>query len=298
MIPVLESLTSRLLRRSAPRNDGYLMRHCERSEAISSTVGRVPNVWSVPLDGVIRRLRSALHLQQCCSRLAPQRNMLPLMRGKHEGGSGKADIERGRSRFGYPMSAASPTRRSSKSSVSPASTPPSSTWSTPASTCTMRSSRLWQPSASALLRSFAHRASTCLHTAAVGHGSAGYPSAALQQRSACEDRAAIELIDEIAGVKGIDLLAVGPADLSRSLWVSGQPGHPRLVAAIDRVREAVKKGAGARLALPLNHAALPRNAAQLRRWVPATPTARRPRKLACRSHCKPSSLKPASFSAN
>src|SRR6266550_395184 len=34
--------------------------------------------------------------------------------------------------------------------------------------------------------------------------------------------------------------------------------------AIDRVREAVAKGAGARLALPLNHAALPRNAAQLR----------------------------------
>ena len=51
---------------------------------------------------------------------------------------------------------------------------------------------------------------------------------------------------------------------SRSLGVSGQPDHPRLVAAIDRVREAVKKGAGARLALPLNHAAFPRNAAQLK----------------------------------
>jgi 2-keto-3-deoxy-L-rhamnonate aldolase RhmA len=65
-------------------------------------------------------------------------------------------------------------------------------------------------------------------------------------------------------VAGVDLLAVGPSDLSRSLGVSGQPDHPRLVAAIDRVREAVKKGAGARLALPLNHAAFPRNAAQLR----------------------------------
>jgi hypothetical protein len=30
------------------------------------------------------------------------------------------------------------------------------------------------------------------------------------------------------------------------------------------VRETVKKGAGARLALPLNHAAFPRNAAQLK----------------------------------
>jgi len=79
-----------------------------------------------------------------------------------------------------------------------------------------------------------------------------------------EDMAAVEQIDEIAGVEGVDLLAVGPSDLSRSLGVSGQPDHPRLVAAIDRVREAVKKGAGARLALPLNHAAFPRNAAQLR----------------------------------
>ena len=79
-----------------------------------------------------------------------------------------------------------------------------------------------------------------------------------------EDMAAVERIDEIAAVEGVDLLAVGPSDLSRSLGVSGQPDHPRLVAAIDRVREAVKGGAGARLALPLNHAAFPRNAVQLR----------------------------------
>ncbi len=79
-----------------------------------------------------------------------------------------------------------------------------------------------------------------------------------------EDMEAVEGIDEIAAVEGVDLLAVGPSDLSRSLGVSGQPDHPRLVAAIDRIREAVKKGGGARLALPLNHAAFPRNAAQLR----------------------------------
>ena len=78
-----------------------------------------------------------------------------------------------------------------------------------------------------------------------------------------EDMAAVDRIEEIAAVKGVDLLAVGPSDLSRSLGVSGQPDHPRLVAAINRVREAVERGAaGARLALPLNHAAFPRNAAQ------------------------------------
>jgi 2-keto-3-deoxy-L-rhamnonate aldolase RhmA len=79
-----------------------------------------------------------------------------------------------------------------------------------------------------------------------------------------EDMEAVERIDEIAAVPGIDLLAVGPSDLSRSLGVSGQPDHPRLVAAIDRVRAAVKGGAGCRLAIPLSHAAFPRNAAQLK----------------------------------
>jgi 2-keto-3-deoxy-L-rhamnonate aldolase RhmA len=78
-----------------------------------------------------------------------------------------------------------------------------------------------------------------------------------------EDMAAVERIDEIAAVPGVDLLAVGPSDLSRSLGVSGHPDHPSLVAAIDRVRDAVKGGAGCRLAIPLNHAAFPRNAAEL-----------------------------------
>src|SRR5712671_6635824 len=79
-----------------------------------------------------------------------------------------------------------------------------------------------------------------------------------------EDMEAVERIDEIAAVEGVDLFAVGPSDLSRSLGVSGHPDHPRLVAAIERVREAVAKGAGARLAIPLAHAAFPRNAAQLK----------------------------------
>src|SRR5262249_17791730 len=71
----------------------------------------------------------------------------------------------------------------------------------------------------------------------------------------------VERIDEIAAVEGVDLLAVGPSDLSRSLGVSGQPDHPRLVAAIDRIREAVKMGAGGRLRLPLDHVCFPARAA-------------------------------------
>jgi hypothetical protein len=54
----------------------------------------------------------------------------------------------------------------------------------------------------------------------------------------------VERIDEIAAVP------------SRSLGVAGEPDHPRLVAAIDRVRWAAAKSAGARLALTMHHAAL------------------------------------------
>jgi 2-keto-3-deoxy-L-rhamnonate aldolase RhmA len=77
-----------------------------------------------------------------------------------------------------------------------------------------------------------------------------------------EDMEAVEHIEEIAAVEGVDLLAVGPSDLSRSLGVSGQPDHPKL---IDRVRMAVRNtNSGVRLAIPLAHAAFPRDAAQLR----------------------------------
>ena len=79
-----------------------------------------------------------------------------------------------------------------------------------------------------------------------------------------EDMEAVEQIEEIAAVDGVDLLAVGPSDLSRSLGVSGHPDHPKLVAAIDRVRAAVRNGVSVRLAIPLNHGAFPRNAAQLK----------------------------------
>jgi 2-keto-3-deoxy-L-rhamnonate aldolase RhmA len=70
-----------------------------------------------------------------------------------------------------------------------------------------------------------------------------------------EDMAAVECIEEIAAVPGVDLLAVG---------VSGHPDHPRLVAAIERVRAAVRNGGSVRLAIPLDHGAFPRNAAQLK----------------------------------
>lgn len=79
-----------------------------------------------------------------------------------------------------------------------------------------------------------------------------------------EDVAALERIGEIVAVDGLDLVGIGPQDLSRSLGVSGTPDHPDLVAAIETVREAVQATDGrVRLAIPLNHAAFPRTATQL-----------------------------------
>jgi 4-hydroxy-2-oxoheptanedioate aldolase len=79
-----------------------------------------------------------------------------------------------------------------------------------------------------------------------------------------EDLPAVEQIDAIASTEGIDIVAVGPSDMSRALGVSGVADHPKLLAVVERVGEAVRKGGVARLALPMNHPALPRTAAQLR----------------------------------
>lgn len=79
-----------------------------------------------------------------------------------------------------------------------------------------------------------------------------------------EDLPAVQDIDAIASIEGIDIVAVGPSDMSRALGVGGTSNHPKLVEVVHRVADAVRKGGVARLALPMNHAALPRNAAQLK----------------------------------
>jgi 2-keto-3-deoxy-L-rhamnonate aldolase RhmA len=72
------------------------------------------------------------------------------------------------------------------------------------------------------------------------------------------------VFDAIAATDGIDIVAVGPSDMSRALGVAGTSDHPKLVEVVQRVAQAVQKGGVARLALPMNHPTLPRNAAQLR----------------------------------
>jgi len=56
-----------------------------------------------------------------------------------------------------------------------------------------------------------------------------------------EDRDAVDHIDEIIQTDGVDLLFVGPADLTISYGVPFQFGHPDVQRAIDRVAAAAAK---------------------------------------------------------
>lgn len=50
-----------------------------------------------------------------------------------------------------------------------------------------------------------------------------------------ESRVAVEAIDELAAIDGVDVLFVGPADLSHDMGVPGDFADPGFVAALDRV---------------------------------------------------------------
>lgn len=53
-----------------------------------------------------------------------------------------------------------------------------------------------------------------------------------------EDREAVDVVEEIAEVEGIDILFVGPGDLSQSLGVPLQFDHPKMKDAFARVAKA------------------------------------------------------------
>jgi 2-keto-3-deoxy-L-rhamnonate aldolase RhmA len=57
-----------------------------------------------------------------------------------------------------------------------------------------------------------------------------------------ETAAALEVVDEIAAVDGVDVLFVGPADLAHSLGIDGGADHPEL---LERVRAVAVAAAGA-----------------------------------------------------
>ena len=53
-----------------------------------------------------------------------------------------------------------------------------------------------------------------------------------------ETRRALEAREELLAVAGIDAVMVGPADLSISLGVPGEFQHPKMVEAMEKVRDS------------------------------------------------------------
>jgi 2-keto-3-deoxy-L-rhamnonate aldolase RhmA len=78
-----------------------------------------------------------------------------------------------------------------------------------------------------------------------------------------DDHAGLDNVDAIAAIKEVDIIGVGAHDLASVLGVVGQPDHPDLLAAVDRVVKAVNATGPGRLALPLDSGAFRRNARQL-----------------------------------
>jgi 4-hydroxy-2-oxoheptanedioate aldolase len=54
-----------------------------------------------------------------------------------------------------------------------------------------------------------------------------------------ETQEAVEAVEDYVAIDGVDVLFIGPTDLSHSLGHAGEPGHPDVVAAMERVAEVV-----------------------------------------------------------
>jgi 4-hydroxy-2-oxoheptanedioate aldolase len=74
-----------------------------------------------------------------------------------------------------------------------------------------------------------------------------------------ETAAAVAQAGEIAAVDGVDVVFIGPSDLSQSYGFPGQPQHPEVQAAMDEIVAAVSKtSAAVGIMVP--------NAAAARQW--------------------------------
>ncbi len=79
-----------------------------------------------------------------------------------------------------------------------------------------------------------------------------------------EDEKAISQLVAIASVPGIDLIAIGPNDLSEAMGIT-QPSDPRLKKVIEGIADTLRKTGKAKMTLPLMNAAYPVGAVELQR---------------------------------
>jgi 2-keto-3-deoxy-L-rhamnonate aldolase RhmA len=62
-----------------------------------------------------------------------------------------------------------------------------------------------------------------------------------------EDIEAINDIEGIAAIDGIDLVCPGPADLARALGVLGQQNHPKMRETVEKIARAIREAGKAKL---------------------------------------------------
>ena len=67
-----------------------------------------------------------------------------------------------------------------------------------------------------------------------------------------EDIAAVERIEDIVSVPGVDFVQIGPGDLSASMGLTGTTNHPDVAKAIERIRSACR-AAGVALGGTVEH---------------------------------------------
>jgi 4-hydroxy-2-oxoheptanedioate aldolase len=76
-------------------------------------------------------------------------------------------------------------------------------------------------------------------------GSTVEPLSAVDARVLCciqiEREAALDRVDEIASIDGVDVVFVGPGDLGHSLGIAGPPDNPELLARVGVVAEAAAR---------------------------------------------------------
>lgn len=80
-----------------------------------------------------------------------------------------------------------------------------------------------------------------------------------------EDKEGLEHLEDIASVDGIDLIAMGPSDLSESLGLT-EPNHPELWKEIGKIATVLKNLGKAKLALTHGHPTLTADISQLMKW--------------------------------
>jgi 2-keto-3-deoxy-L-rhamnonate aldolase RhmA len=85
-----------------------------------------------------------------------------------------------------------------------------------------------------------------LVTRGAGFGANGHADIAARVNPAItgvfqvESPGAVEAADELASIDGVDVLFIGPADLSHSMGIPGRLDDPAFVAAVDRVVRACR----------------------------------------------------------